>query len=74
VENSFRALHDAHSIYSTSFMMKYVETLVYPDIPETILRGGEIVLTALYILAYAYWAKRTGVWRRLREKGSGRGR
>ena len=67
VENYFRALRDVHSIYSTSFMMKYIETLVYPDIPENLLRGGEMVLTALYILVYAYWAKKVGVWSRLKE-------
>ena len=67
VENYFRSLHDVHSIYSTSFMMKYLEDLLYPDIPENLLRGGEIALTALYILVYAYWAKRTGVWRRLKQ-------
>jgi len=63
LENHFRALHEGHSIYSTSFLMKYVETLLYPNISESILRGGEIVVTGLYILVYAYWAKRTGVWR-----------
>ena len=67
VENYFRSLHDVHSIYSTSFMMKYLEDLLYPDIPVNLLRGGEIALTALYILVYAYWAKRTGVWRRLKQ-------
>jgi hypothetical protein len=66
VENYFRVLHDVHAIYSTSFMMKYMEKFVYPDIPENILRAGEIFLTALYILVYGYWAKRTGVWRRIR--------
>jgi len=68
VENYFRALHDVHAIYSTSFMMKYMEKFVYPDIPENILRAGEIFLTALYILVYGYWAKRTGVWRRLKRR------
>jgi Protein of Unknown function (DUF2784) len=63
LENYFRALQEGHSIYSTSFLMKYVETLLYPNISENILRGGEIVVTGLYILVYAYWAKRTGVWR-----------
>ena len=67
VENYFRALHDVHAIYSTSFMMKYMEKFVYPDIPENILRAGEIFLTALYILVYGYWAKRTGVWRRIKD-------
>jgi len=72
VENYFRSLHGAYSTYSTSFIMRQVESLVYPDIPENLLRGGEILLTVLYLLVYGYWAKRLGVWGRLR--GSGRAR
>ena len=66
VENYFRALHDVHAIYSTSFMMKYMEKFVYPDIPENILRGGEIVPDGSLHSRLWYWAKRTGVWRRIR--------
>jgi len=69
VENYFRSLHGAQSTYSTSFIMKYAEHLVYPDIPENLLRGGEILLTVLYLLVYGYWAKKAGVWRRLRGRG-----
>jgi hypothetical protein len=65
VENYFRSLHDAHSTYSTAFIMQIVEKFLYPDIPENLLRGGEIVLTVLYILVYGYWAGKVGVWRRL---------
>jgi hypothetical protein len=68
VENYFRALQDVHSIYSTSFITRLGEKLVYPDISENLLRGGEIILTVLYLLVYGYWAKKSGVWRRLREK------
>ena len=66
LENYFRSLHDAHSAYSTSFIARGLEKLVYPDIPETLLRGGEIVLTVLYLGVYGYWAKKVGVWRRLK--------
>ena len=67
VENYFRSLHEAHSAYSTSFIARGLEKLVYPDIPENLLRGGEILLTALYLLVYGYWAKKMGAWSRLRK-------
>jgi len=67
-ENYFRSLHDLHSTYSTSFIMRLVQNLVYPDVPESLLRGGEIILTVFYILVYGYWAKRVGVWRRIRRR------
>ncbi len=68
VENYFRSLHDLHSTYSTSFIMRLVENLVYPDVPEPLLRRGEIILTVFYILVYGYWAKRVGIWRRVRKR------
>jgi hypothetical protein len=64
LEDYFRALHDAPSAYSTSFIARGVEKLVYPDIPENLLRGGEILLTVLYLVVYGYWAKKVGLWRR----------
>lgn len=65
LENYFRSIHDVQSVYTTSFMERSLEKVIYPDIPENLLRGGEIALTALYLLIYGYWAKRVGVWRRL---------
>jgi hypothetical protein len=67
-ENYFRSLHDLHSTYSTSFIMRLVENLVYPDVPESLLRRGEIMLTVFYILAYVYWAQRVGVWRSIKRR------
>lgn len=61
-ENYFRSLHETHSVYSTSFIARVMEKFVYPDIPENLLRGGEIVLTALYLMVYGYWAKKRGWW------------
>jgi hypothetical protein len=66
VEYYFRSLHDAHSAYSTSFVARGLEKFVYPDIPENLLRGGEIVLTALYLIVYGYWAQKVGVWGRIK--------
>jgi len=72
VENYFRSLHGVYSTYSTSFIMRYLEPLVYPHIPENLLRGGEILLTILYLLVYGYWAKKVGLWSRLRRAGRAR--
>lgn len=62
VENHLRSLHEPHSTYSISFIARGLEKFIYPDIPENLLRGGEIVLTALYLLVYGYWAKKAGWW------------
>jgi hypothetical protein len=67
LEDYFRSLHDAPSAYATSFIARGVEKFVYPDIPENLLRGGEIFLTALYLLVYVYWARKMGAWSRLRK-------
>jgi len=67
LEDYFRSLHDAPSAYPTSFIARGVEKFVYPDIPEKLLRGGEILLTVLYLVVYGYWAKKTGWWERLRK-------
>jgi hypothetical protein len=66
LEDYFRSLHDAPSAYSTSFIARGVEKFVYPDIPEKLLRGGEILLTSFYLVVYGYWAKKVGLWARLR--------
>jgi Protein of Unknown function (DUF2784) len=67
LENYLHSLHDAHSAYSTSFIARSVEKFIYPDIPENFLRGAEIGLTALYLIVYGYWAKKVGVWGRVRK-------
>jgi len=66
LENALLVLHDGHSPYSTSFIMRYAQKLVYPDISENLLRGGEIFLTVVYLLVYMYGAGRVGLWKRLR--------
>jgi len=67
LENYFHSLHDGHSAYSSSFIARGLEKFVYPDIPENLLRGGEILLTALYLLVYGYWARKLGLWGRVRK-------
>jgi hypothetical protein len=66
LENYFRSIHDAHSAYSTSFIARGLEKFVYPDVPENLLRGGGIFLTAFYLIVYGYWAKRVGFWGRIK--------
>jgi len=67
LEGYFRSLHDAPSAYSTSFIARSLEKFVYPDIPEKLLRGGEILLTVLYLVVYGYWAKKVGLWGKIKK-------
>ena len=67
LEDYLRSLYGAPPAYSTAFIARGLETLVYPDIPEKSLRAGEILLTALYLLAYGHWAKKRGWWGRIRK-------
>jgi hypothetical protein len=68
LENYSRSVHDASSVYSASFVERSLEKVVYPDIPESLLRGGEILLTVLYLVAYGYWAKKMGWWVRTKRR------
>jgi len=68
LEYYFRSLYDTPSAHSTSFIARGLEQFVYPDIPGNFLRAGEIILTVLYLVVYSYWAKKVGLWRRLRER------
>jgi hypothetical protein len=52
-----------HTLYGPGsakgpFVMRYAYKLIYPDIPEAVIRGGEIVFAGLYVLAYGYLAKK----------------
>jgi Protein of Unknown function (DUF2784) len=67
LENYFRSLQDARSVYSGSFIARGLEKFVYPDIPENFLRGGEMLLTALYLLVYGFWARKQGLWGRFKK-------
>jgi len=71
LENYFHSLHDGPSAYSSSFIARGLEKFVYPDIPENLLRGGEILLTALYLLVYGYWVRKLGLWGRIRKQFHG---
>ncbi|MGD2125960.1 MAG: DUF2784 domain-containing protein [Desulfobacteraceae bacterium] len=65
LENHFHALHDPGSAYMGPFVAKYVQDLVYPDLPEKIIRVGEIIFVSLYMIGYAYLAKKTHILDRI---------
>jgi hypothetical protein len=70
LEYYLRSLHGVHAADSTSFIARGVEKFVYPDIPEALLRGGEIILTLLYLIVYGYWAKKRGWWGKVKQSCS----
>lgn len=66
LENYLHALHGPGSAYGGPFVMRYVYKLVYPDVPESVIRAGEIVFASLYVLAYGYLGKKYHVLDKLR--------
>ena len=68
LENYLHALHDSNSTYAGSFIMNYLEHLIYPDLPEKYIRIGEILLVSLYIIGYAYLAKRYHILDRIKRQ------
>jgi hypothetical protein len=69
LENFLRSLHSPEATYSSSFMMAYVYRFLYPDLPEGLLRIGEIVFVCLNLAGYAYIAKRDHLFRRIKAFG-----
>ena len=72
LENYLRSLHDTKTSYAGAFIIRQVDRFIYPDLPEKVIRIGAIALVCLYILGYAYLAKKhnllkwfkkqSGVW------------
>jgi len=50
LENLSRIKYDPESTYPGSFIVHYIETLVYPDVNQTLLRVGTLFF-AVFILA-----------------------
>jgi hypothetical protein len=69
LENYFRSLHSPETVYSSPFMMVYFYRLLYPDLPEHLLRIGEIVFVCLNLLGYAYVVKRDHLFQRMKGFG-----
>lgn len=69
LENYFRSLHNPEAVYSSPFMMVYFYRFLYPDLPEHLVRIGEIVFVCLNLLGYAYVAKRDHLLQRMKVFG-----
>ncbi len=65
LENYLHSFLDIQSRYSGPFIVTYLEVLIYPDLPERYLRGLEILFASLYIIFYAYLAKKHHILRKI---------
>jgi hypothetical protein len=52
------------STYSGPFIIKYLEAVIYPGIPEHYIRAGGVLLVGLYIIFYAHMAEKYQVFKR----------
>lgn len=62
LENYLYTLHDNKSAYTKSFILHYLEYLIYPDLPETTIRIVTLFFVILYVILYAYLAKKFELW------------
>jgi hypothetical protein len=44
--------------YAGSFIIHYLEPIIYPDMPEMIIRIGEILFVCVNLVVYGIIAKR----------------
>ena len=58
LENYLYTLHDIKSAYTKSFIIHYLEYLIYPDLPEPYIRIFTLFFVTLYVIFYTYLAKR----------------
>jgi hypothetical protein len=65
LENFLHALDDADAVYASSFMKEYLYRFLYPDLPEFLIRVGEMIFVCLNLLGYVYIARRRNWFRRL---------
>ncbi|UCF73386.1 MAG: DUF2784 domain-containing protein [Deltaproteobacteria bacterium] len=68
LENYLYSLDDSPSTYTGPFIMNYLNHLIYPDLPEKYIRIGDILFLCLYLIGYAYLAKRYHILKRIRGK------
>jgi hypothetical protein len=57
LENSLRSWGE-HPPHEGSFVSRYVAPLVYPDLPEELIRAGEMVFVVMNLTVYAFWYKK----------------
>lgn len=58
LEHFLHISYASEKTYQGSFVGHWLEPIIYPDLPEGLIRGGEIVFVLLYLLGYAYLAKK----------------
>jgi hypothetical protein len=58
LENYLRMSCGDDGSYGSSFITNYLESIIYPDLPETIIRIGEVVFVCLNLIGYGIIAKR----------------
>jgi len=67
LENHLRGLSDPGTRYLATFVTKTIVPVVYPDLPERVVRIGEMIFVGVYILLYAYLAKRHRILSRIHD-------
>ncbi len=68
LENYLYALHDSESTYTGPFIMDHLDHLIYPDLPEKYIRIGGILFVCLYVIGYAYLAKKYRILDRIKRQ------
>ena len=68
LENFLRSLHAPETSYAGAFIVRQVDRFIYPDLPEKVIRIGGIALVCLYVLGYAYLAKKHNILNRIKTK------
>lgn len=58
LENWLRSLHDPDLTYSGSFIVHWLEKIVYPALEERQLRLGALVWVACNAVGYGLWFRR----------------
>jgi len=68
LENYLHILHGSKTTYTGSFIINFLNHLIYPDLPEKFIRIGEVFFVCLYIIGYAYLAKKYHILERIKRQ------
>ena len=68
LEHYLYALHDSEATYTGPFIIDFLSHLIYPDLPEKYIRIGGILFVCLYVVGYAYLAKRYRILGRIKRQ------
>lgn len=58
LEYFLRSLHDPGTTHVLSFTERLLESVVYPDLEESVIRFGEVIFVVLNAVAYGWALKR----------------